>query len=80
MSAKVGDYFIYLGDYEVGYTKYKKYKITEIGKYNGYFNNDDGITICYHLKETYTDRNWKFISNNEIRKQKLEKINKNIKN
>lgn len=73
---RVGDYLIYLGESNknMGYTQNKKYMITRVDQFNGYFENDEGLGIVFHLKHTYTDREWLFVSNTELRKQKLEKI------
>lgn len=75
-NVKVGDYFIYLGESNIngGYTHNKKYIITSIDEFNGYFENDYGEGVVFHLKHTYTDKEWLFVSNNEIRKQKLKVI------
>ena len=73
---RVGDYFIYLGETikDGGYTHNKKYKITAVDKFNCYFQDDNGSGVISHLKHTYTDKEWLFVSNNELRKQKLEEI------
>lgn len=72
---RVGDYFIYLGEtIKDIYTYNKKYKITAVDKFNGYFEDDEGLGVVFHLKHTYTDKEWLFVSNTELRKQKLEKI------
>jgi hypothetical protein len=73
---KIGDYFIYLGDTNsnIGYTYNKKYIITHVDKFNCYFEDDNGGGIVSHLKHTYTDKEWLFVSKKEIRKQKISKL------
>lgn len=73
-NVRVGDYFIYLGKTisDCGYTHNKKYVITYVDEFNCYFEDDNGLGVVSHLKDTYTDKEWLFISKNKIRKEKLE--------